>query len=247
MVGVALYVGTSGWTYKDWDGLFYPPGVRGADRLSFYADRFDTVEVNATFYRFPPKNAINAWNRRLPEKFRLVLKGHRSVTHFHKLVDCDEVLAAFLERVSPLKRLKVILWQLPPSLEHDLGRLENFLQKLPPDGPRHAVEFRHASWWAEDTAALLARYRAAMVAVSHPQMPADIIPTTDFLYVRWHGLGRELYKYDYSPEKLAAWADRLRPHLPDRTVYAFFNNDYDGHAINNAVTLRQMLASNTKE
>ncbi len=241
---MALYVGTSGWTYKDWDGLFYPEGVRGSDRLSFYAEQFDTVEVNATFYRFPTQNAINAWNRRLPEDFHLVLKGHRSVTHFRKLVDCAEILAAFLERISPLKHLKVILWQLPPSLELDLGRLENFLKLLPTEGPRHAVEFRHASWWAEDTAALLAEYRAAFVAVSHPKMPADVIPTTDFLYVRWHGLGRELYKYDYSDEELVEWADRLRPHLPDRTVYAFFNNDYDGHAIKNAVTIRALLAGN---
>ncbi|MBU0514868.1 MAG: DUF72 domain-containing protein [Proteobacteria bacterium] len=239
---MALYVGTSGWTYKDWDGLFYPQGVRGADRLSFYAERFDTVEVNATFYRFPTQNAINAWNTRLPEHFHLVVKGHRSITHFRKLVDCDEVLEAFLERVSPLRRLKVILWQLPPSLEQDLGRLEKFLKLLPPDGPRHAIEFRHASWWDDDTAALLARHRAAFVAVSHPKMPADIIPTTGFLYVRWHGLGEELYRYDYSTEKLSAWADRLRPHMSDRTLYAFFNNDYDGRAINNAQTLRGMLS-----
>jgi uncharacterized protein YecE (DUF72 family) len=239
-------VGTSGWTYDDWNGIFYPPGVRGADRLTYYAERFDTVEVNATFYRFPQQNAIRAWNQRLPEHFHLVVKGHRSVTHFRKLVDCDEVLGTFLERVRALQRLKVILWQLPPSLHQDLERLEAFLKLLPADGPRQAVEFRHPSWWADDTAALLAARRAAFVAVSHPQLPADVIPTTDFLYVRWHGLGRELYKYNYSDQELAAWAERLGPHLAGRTLYAFFNNDYDGHALTNAQTLRRLMSPHLK-
>jgi uncharacterized protein YecE (DUF72 family) len=234
-------VGTSGWTYEDWNGIFYPPGVRGADRLTFYTEKFDTVEVNATFYRFPHQNAINAWNQRLPEHFHLVVKGHRSVTHYRKLVDCDEVLQAFLERVRPLKRLKVVLWQLHPSLHRDLDRLENFLRKLP-DWVRHAVEFRHPSWWADDTAGLLSRHRAAFVAVSHPKLPPDVIVTTDFLYVRWHGLGPELYKYNYSDQELANWADRLGPHLPGRTLYAFFNNDYDGHAINNAMAFSSLIS-----
>ena len=133
-----LLVGTSGWTYDDWNGVFYPKGVRGSERLSYYAERFDTVEVNATFYRFPSQAMIDAWNRRLPAGFHLVLKGHQGVTHRKKLNDCDDLLHDFLDRVMALDRLQVILWQLPPNLHKDVERLEGFLSMLP-DEVRHAV------------------------------------------------------------------------------------------------------------
>jgi len=240
----AIHVGTSGWTYSDWSGVFYPPDLPDSERLSYYAAQFDTVEINSTFYRFPPQTMIAAWNRRLPEGFHLVVKGTRRVTHFQKLVDCQEVLRAFLERVGALHTLRVVLWQLPPSLRQDLERLEGFLQLLRREaaGVRHAVEFRHASWWTEQTAELLRRYGAAFAAVSHPKLPAEAPPTADFLYVRFHGLGKQLYRYDYSSEELAEWVQRLQPHLAGRTLYAFFNNDYEAFAPRNALTFRQMLA-----
>ncbi len=234
------HVGTSGWTYGDWQGAFYPADVKGAERLGYYAERFDTVEVNSTFYRLPFRGMIVGWNRRLPPTFHLVLKGPRLVTHLKKLGDCEEPLARFLERVRALETLRVILWQLPPSLHRDLERLERFLEALP-GWVRHAVEFRHASWWSDETARLLGRHRAAFVAVSHPRLPDDIVPTTDFLYVRFHGLGRELYRYDYRRGELAAWAERLGPHLRARPLYAFFNNDYDAHAPRNAAQFRRLI------
>jgi uncharacterized protein YecE (DUF72 family) len=236
-----LYVGTSGWTYDDWAERFYPRDVKGSERLTFYATCFNAVEVNATFYRFPTETMIAAWNRRLSDEFHLVVKGHRSVTHLHKLVDCEERLTEFLSRVSQLVRLKVVLWQLPPSLHKDLDRLEHFLSQLPPK-VRHAVEFRHVSWFDDEVAAVLTRYQAAFVAVSHPRLPDKIYATTDFLYVRFHGQGRELYRYNYSPEELARWASMVKPHLKSGAVYAFFNNDYEAHAPNNALQLRDLLA-----
>jgi len=150
----AMHVGTSGWTDDDWNGPFYPLGVTGPERLSFYARQFDTVEVNASFYRFPTAPMIDAWNRRLPRSFHMVLKGHRQITHRKKLRDCREVVAAFLERVLPLRTLRVLLWQLPPFLHRDAARLEEFLTLLEAVFPeagasqrriRHAVEFRHES------------------------------------------------------------------------------------------------------
>jgi uncharacterized protein YecE (DUF72 family) len=238
-----IHVGTSGWTYSDWTGVFYPPDLPDSERLSYYASQFDTVEINSTFYRFPPRTMITAWNRRLPEGFHLVVKGTRRVTHFQKLVDCQEVLKAFLERVGPLRTLRVVLWQLPPSLHQDLERLEGFLQLLQREAPgvRHAVEFRHASWWAAETAEVLRRYGAAFVAVSHPKLPPDVLPTTDFLYVRFHGLGKQLYRYNYSHQELADWVQRLLPHLGGRCLYAFFNNDYEAFAPRNALAFRQMF------
>lgn len=238
-----IHVGTSGWTYSDWTGVFYPADLPDSERLSYYATQFDTVEINSTFYRFPPRGMITAWNRRLPEGFHLVVKGTRRVTHFQKLVDCQEVLKAFLERVRLLGTLRVVLWQLPPSLHQDLKRLEGFLGLLRQQGAglRYAVEFRHASWWTQQTADVLHRYEAAFVAVSHPKLPPDLFPTTDFLYVRFHGLGRQLYRYHYSHQELAEWAQRLQPHLPGRTLYAFFNNDYEAFAPRNALTFRHLL------
>ena len=236
-----VHVGTSGWTYNDWQGRFYPPGVDGPERLVFYASRFDTVEINATFYRLPFEGMIRGWNKRLPRSFHTVVKGPRTVTHLKKLRDCREPLKRFLDRVLGLETLKVILWQLPPSLHKDLERLDAFLDLLPEE-VRHAVEFRHASWWDDETAALLRRRRAAFVAVSHPTLPEEIRPTTDFLYVRFHGTGRHIYAHLYSDEELEEWAERLRPHLRGRTLYAFFNNDYRAHATRNAATLRELLS-----
>jgi uncharacterized protein YecE (DUF72 family) len=237
-----IRVGTSGWTYDDWQGRFYPDRVKGAERLAYYVEQFDTVEVNATFYRMPTANMVLAWNRRLPEDFHLVLKGPRRVTHLRQLVDCEQVQSAFLSMAHQLHTLQVILWQLPPSLHKDIGRLEAFLSGLPPS-MKHAVEFRHASWWDDDTFDCLKRHRAAFVAVSHPRLPADAPATAGFLYVRFHGLGAELYRYHYSERELSDWVERLRPLLDRRALYAFFNNDYEAHAVGNARTFRDLLHS----
>lgn len=236
------YVGTSGWTYDDWTGPFYPPDVRGSDRLPFYARHFDTVEVNASFYRVPAPAAVDAWNERLPGRFRLVLKGSRQITHRSRLKDCDEPLEFFLDRVLELRNLKVILWQLPPSLHLDPELLDRFLARLP-RSVRHAVEFRHASWWDRETDDVLRRHRAAFVAVSHPRLPSEVRRTTDLVYVRFHGLGSRLYDYDYSLAELRTWERRLRPHRGRRTIYAFFNNDFEANAPRNARTFMRMLGA----
>jgi len=240
MLQQSIYVGTSGWVYDDWQGRFYPEDVKGSDRLSYYAQHFDTVEVNATFYRLPTSNMLDAWNRRLPADFHLVLKGSRLITHLKRLRDCREPLQPFLAHALELSTLKVILWQLPPSQHQDLPLLEDFLALLP-DSVRHAVEFRHKSWWDDQTAEALSRHRAAFVAVSMGGLPEDIIPTTDFLYLRFHGPADLVYQYDYPDEELAAWAERVGPHLADRTLYAFFNNDYHARAPKNAATFGEMF------
>lgn len=235
-----ICVGTSGWTYEDWSGAFYPEDVKGTARLEYYVGKFATVEINATFYRLPTQTMIGAWNRRLPAGFHLVVKGSRLVTHLKKLNDCEEPLAAFWDRVRQLRTLRVILWQLPPSLHKDVKRLDHFLSGLP-EKVRHAVEFRHASWWDEEVAAVLKRHAASFVAVSHPRLPDAIFPTTDFLYVRFHGVGSQLYQYDYSRRELDDWVSRLAPRLRGRTLYAFFNNDYHANAPRNAATFRELL------
>jgi uncharacterized protein YecE (DUF72 family) len=235
-----VHVGTSGWTYDEWTGPFYPPDVKGADRLTYYAHRFDTVEVNATFYRLPFRNMIRGWNDRLPTDFHTVLKGPRTVTHMKKLADCGDQVARFFDRVGELRTLRAILWQLPPSLHKDLDRLAAFLDELPED-VRHAVEFRHPSWWDDDAAALLTAYGAAFVAVSHPRLPEDVIVTSDFLYLRFHGKGKRLYDYHYSAQELAGWVGRVARLLGECDTYAFFNNDIACRAPGDARRFREML------
>lgn len=240
MADDSVHIGTSGWTYDDWAGRFYPKGVRGSQRLAYYAERFDTVEVNATFYRLPNRTMIESWNRHLPADFHLVVKGSRLITHSKRLLDCGEALETFAARVDALHSLRVILWQLPPGLERDLPRLEAFLELLP-GGVRHALEFRHESWWDDAVTGLLARHEVAFVAVSHPHLPPDVLPTTDFLYLRFHGVGGDLYDYDYAEAELREWAQRVSTHREGRTVYAFFNNDFQAHAPANAATFRELL------
>jgi uncharacterized protein YecE (DUF72 family) len=235
-----ICLGTSGWTYDDWQERFYPADVRGAQRLEFYATQFNAVEVNATFYRLPTANMIAAWNRRMGPTFHLVVKGWRLITHQQKLANCGASVAQFFERTRQLERLVVMLWQLPPTLAKDVARLATFLDGLPQQ-VRHAVEFRHPSWWDDGVADVLARHAAAFVAVSHPELPEDVIPTADFLYVRFHGKGRELYRYDYTDNELGIWAARLKPSLAGRRLYAFFNNTYAAQAPKNARRFRQLL------
>jgi uncharacterized protein YecE (DUF72 family) len=242
MASAGIHVGTSGWSYDDWNGRFYPAGVRGAERLDYYAQRFDTVEVNATFYRLPNRAMIASWNRRLPERFHLVLKGSRLITHTRRLRDCGEALHTFLERARELRRLRAILWQLPPSLQRDLSLLEAFLAMLRP-WVSHALEFRHESWWDDAVAALLARHGAAFVAVSHPRLPATVWPTAGLLYLRFHGLGPRLYDYRYSEAELRAWVRRIAPYRQARELYAFFNNDVRAQAPDNAESFRALLTA----
>jgi uncharacterized protein YecE (DUF72 family) len=214
--------------------------LEAGERLAYYTRRFDTVEVNVTFYRLPFTGMVAGWNRRLPRRFHLVVKGPRVVTHLRKLVDCRQELDRFFERVGALRTLKVVLWQLPPGLARDEERLAAFLEQLP-HRVRHAVEFRHPSWWSDAVVEVLARYRAAFVAVSHPRLPSDVVPTTDFLYLRFHGLGSQLYRYEYSPTELEAWAERVRPLLAGRRLYAFFNNDWGAAAPRNAEQFRLLF------
>lgn len=242
-----LWVGTSGWTYDDWNGVFYPPDVKGSSRLDYYVTQFQAVEVNATFYRYPTANMITAWNRRMPAGFHLAVKAPRRITHVKRLEECMPDWTEFSRRIRDLHALRVILWQLPPSVGLDLPRLASFLDLLDQStiaNVRQAFEFRHKGWWTDEVARLLEKQHAAFVAISHPTLPSEIMPTTDFLYIRFHGLGRQLYRYDYSQEELSEWVDRVVEVCRQRSVhniYAFFNNDFEANAVKNARVFQNLL------
>lgn len=182
----ALHVGTCGWSYPEWRGVFYPQGLRQADFLKHYVERFGTVEIDNTFYRLPRPAAVAAWRAAAPPGFLFALKAHRFITHMKKLKEPAEGLGNFLPLVEPLgERLGPILFQLPPRWARDDARLEGLLEALPP-GRRFAVEFRDDSWLAPPVTALLERHGVAFCQSDIPKPPADIV-TAGFVMLRLHG------------------------------------------------------------
>lgn len=239
-----VWIGTSGWVYKQWAGNFYPKGWPKKDELGFYVRHFPTVEINATFYRLPSLSMVRGWRERSPDGFLFAVKGSRFLTHIKRLRDTGQGLRRYFSRLKPLgDRTGPILWQLPPTLPktpETRARLATFLAKLP-RRYQHAVEFRHPSWVERDTFTLLRKHHAAHVWVSSQAMPPDKTITGPFVYLRFHGLKDGAY-HDYTDEELAPWAKALaaaaRRGLPS---YVYFNNDLNTRAPLNAVALMTML------
>ena len=240
---MAVHVGTSGWSYGHWDGVLYPPGTRPADRLGHYVQRFGTVELNASFYRWPRTATFAGWRRRLPPGFQLSVKAPRGLTHARRLyapeVWIDRMTAAWHELGD---KRAVLLVQLAPGHERDDARLEWFLARLP-GWMRVAVEFRHPSWHDEAVYALLERHSAAYCVMSGAQLPCVLRATAPFVYLRLHGPDPgHLYAGSYPTADLSWWADRIREWSDGgRDVFAYFNNDGYGHAVRNAEELRGLV------
>ena len=242
---MSIHIGTSGWSYDHWEGVLYPHEASSLERLDAYARRFDTVEVNNTFYRWPRDAVFAAWHDRLPDRFLVSVKASRGLTQFRKLNDPD----SWLERMEGgLRRLSgkrgVLLVQLPPHFPINLGRLDDFLGRVP-GGQRLAVEFRHPSWDREETFAVLERHRAAYCVTSGAGLPCVLRATAPFVYVRLHGPDpQHLYAGSYPDHDLRWWADRIGEwRVQGHEVFAYFNNDGYGHAVRNAETLRSMLGA----
>ena len=240
-MGVAI--GTSGWSYAHWDHVLYPPGTPPRDRLGHYVRRFGTVELNASFYRWPREASFASWRRRLPPGFELSVKAPRGLTHAKRLYAPE----AWVDRVARCwhelgDRRGVLLVQLGPAQERDDARLDYFLGRLPP-WQRTAVELRHPSWVDDRVFELLERHGAAYSVMSGAGLPCVLRATAPFVYVRLHGPDHgHLYAGSYPDEDLRWWADRVREwESGGRDVYLYFNNDGDGHAVRNALTLRSIL------
>ena len=242
-----IRIGLSGWNYAHWrSGVFYPPPLPAARWLEFYADRFDTVEVNSTFYRLPRRDAVANWVEQTPASFVFAVKGSRYLTHIKRLRDLGPGLERFLDRIEPVLRspkLGPLLWQLPPTFRRDHARLADALARLPRE-LRHCFEFRDPSWFVEDTYALLREHRVALVIGDRPEVNAFQTRelTADWTYVRFHG-GTRGRRGNYSDSELREWAERLRHWSGTHEVFAFFNNDWEGFATRNAALLKRLLLS----
>lgn len=241
----AVRVGCSGWNYAHWrEGVFYPSRLPARKWLEFYAQHFDTVEVNATFYRLPRPEAVTNWVEQSPPGFCFSIKSSRYLTHVKRLRDEGDGIRRFYACVDALVRspkLGPVLWQLPESFRRDDERLVAALARLPPG--RHCFEFRHASWFAREVMGLLRSHGVALVIGDHPERPFQTSElTTDWTFVRFHFGGRGRAG-NYSERELGEWAARIGAwQARDIDVYAYFNNDWLGFAPRNALRLKELLA-----
>jgi uncharacterized protein YecE (DUF72 family) len=238
-----LRIGCSGWNYAHWRaGVFYPPRLPQRAWLEYYARQFDTVELNTTFYRLPEAAAVERWVSDTPPGFVFAVKISRYITHVKRLHEVAEHLPRLYERIDPLLRspkLGPLLWQLPPNFRFDPDRLGTTLALLE-DGRRHAFEFRHPSWFRAETYSLLREHGAALVIGDRPAVhtfQTDEL-TTDFTYVRFHA-GTRGRNGNYSHTELDEWAGRLERWTTEADVFAYFNNDWEGYAIRNALFLKK--------
>jgi uncharacterized protein YecE (DUF72 family) len=240
---MSIHVGTSGWSYAHWDAVLYPPGTPSRDRLAHFVRHFDTVELNASFYRWPRPAVFAGWRQRLPDGFLLSVKAPRGLTHAKKLAMPEEWVQRIADGLHELgDKRAVLLVQLGPADTRDDARLAHFLDRLPP-WIRTAVEFRHPSWHDEAVFDLLAARGVVYCVMSGAKLPCVLRATASFVYVRLHGPDPDqLYAGSYPENSLHWWADRIREWAEQgKDVYAYFNNDGEGHAVRDAQTLRRLL------
>lgn len=236
------HIGTSGFSYDDWAGVFYPEGLSRAKWLGYYSKNFSTVELNVTFYRLPKRETFGKWRKETPEDFKFSLKGSRFITHIKRLLDPEEPVGRFMEAAETLRdKIAVILYQFPPGFKADTGRLKNFLSILKPYGMRHAFEFRNETWINRDVISVLEAEGAAFCTADWPPFLDELPATSDFVYIRRHGQEGN-YAASYSDEELKGDAKKIKKYLKEnRDVFIYFNNDASGYAPKNALTLKRML------
>jgi len=242
---VGTHVGTSGWSYDHWEHVLYPAGTPSRNRLGYYVEQFDTVELNASFYRWPRDASFASWRHRLPEGFVFSVKAPRGLTHGKRLYAPEAWVGRIRSAWHELGgRRGVLLVQLPPGMERDDARLAYFLSLIP-EWMKVAVEFRHHSWHVDSVYDLLQQNHAAYCIMSGAQLPCVLRVTAPFVYVRMHGPDHHnLYGGSYSGQDLRWWAERIAEwEAAGKDVFVYFNNDGGGNAVRNAQTLRAFLGN----
>ncbi len=236
-----IRIGTSGWNYAHWQGVFYPADLPKKQWLEFYAGQFDTVELNASFYHLPKEITCANWRQRTPEHFLWAVKASRYITHIKRLRDIREPLDKFYTAVAPLKeKLGPVLFQLPPGLLFDADLFKAFSNSLAA-GYRYAFEVRNSTWINNTFFEILKDYNYAFcISDTAGRFPSYEIVTADFVYLRLHG-SKRLYASCYTAEELRTWALKIKQWACD--AYVYFDNDYKGYAVSNALHLKDILAS----
>lgn len=248
-----LKLGTIGFGYQDWEGGFYPPGLRTRDYLKFYNRVFNALEIDTTFYGIPKADSVTRWINDTTESFTFCIKTPRLITHQMGLIGTDGLMSEFCDSIRPFgEKLGAILIQLPPRFTNkNMQTLSNFLQELPND-IRFAIEFRNPTWYSEETAQLLSNFDVCWVATEYPDLPKNIYQTTDFLYVRWIGEHGTYNNHTYERvdkyTQLEWWWEQIQSHLTDvNVVYGFFNNDYTGFAAGTCKRFMKMIGLSVED
>jgi uncharacterized protein YecE (DUF72 family) len=231
-----ILVGTSGYSYPEWKGSFYPPNLAAAKMLPFYAQHFDTVEINATFYRMPTAKTVAAWASQVPPHFRFTLKASKRITHDKRLKDVGDSVRGFLAAAAELgPQLATVLFQLPPNFKQDLAVFDAFLETLPP-GLCAAFEFRNQSWWNDDVYARLRARNLALCVADSEARSTPVVTTADYGYLRLRDEG-------YQDDDIARWADVVRDldtRLKD--VFVYFKHEDEGKGVQFGQRLKERLA-----
>jgi len=238
-----LFIGTSGWVYSDWEGIFYPENLPSKDKLKYFSQHFKTAEINYSFYHLPKKSTYQNWYFQTPEDFLFAVKASRFITHIKRLKDVKEAWKVFADNALNLKeKLGPILFQFPPSFkttEENIKRLENFLKLIcltTGVKQRYVFEFRHKTWCDEKIYKLLRKYNIAWVIADSPRYPKAEVVTANFVYIRMHG-SKVLFSSKYTKKELQDLAQKIKKWLKTCDVYIYFNNDARGFAIKNAKEL----------
>jgi len=238
----AVRVGCSGWNYPHWRERVYPKGLPQRRWLEHYATLFDTVEINNTFYRLPARSSVANWVQATPAEFLFTVKSSRFLTHMKRLTDMGQGVERFYERIKPLLRspkMGPVLWQLPENFHRNDERLAEALERLPPG--RHCFEFRHPSWFVDEVYALLREHGVALVIGDHPERPFQAHElTTGWTLIRFHH-GSRGRNGNYSETELDDWKTRIERWRREVEVFAYFNNDWMGYAVSNALWLKKQL------
>lgn len=240
-----IFVGTSGFSYKGWSKIFYPEDLPQKKQLEYYAQAYNSVEINNSFYRLPNQSTYAGWRERTPDNFRFAIKGSRYITQTLALTGTGEAVKNYFDRAQALgDKLGVVLWQLPPHLRCDTAKLRDFAQVLrtnPVAGQiRQAFEFRHHSWFTGEVYDILRDFNFGFCIAHSQAWPSAEEVTADFIYLRFHG-APQLYASNYTDAELKMWAAKARQWAGDKDIYAYFNNDVNGYAVANAQKFCQML------
>jgi uncharacterized protein YecE (DUF72 family) len=247
------HIGTIGFSYKDWVGEFYPKGLKQREYLRYYAKAFNSVEIDSTFHSIPLKSTVQSWSAETPDNFLFSLKIPRIITHDLRLQRSQGLIEEFLDSISPIyDKAGPILFQLPPSFSQDqYTTVADLLNELPASF-RYAFEFRHPSWYNNQTTDLLAKYKVGWVSIDYPKLPRQINLTADFLYVRWIGVNNMYHLHSFERVdksiELRTWIDLIRPRLDKISeIYGYFNNDYAGFAVGTCRRFLHLLGFDTDE